>query len=99
MSFAHDIPTPTFLPGAAPTGRAVMLPVVVVMRFEADTIAYERIYRDCRPSAALRKFAKCWTKICRRIRCCTLTNRGPQRRLRQLSGPSYRPRKQASEAT
>jgi carboxymethylenebutenolidase len=46
MSFTHDIPMPTFLPGVAPTGRAVMLPVVVVMGFEADKIAYERIYWD-----------------------------------------------------
>jgi carboxymethylenebutenolidase len=46
MSFTHDTPTPTFLPGVAPTGRAVMLPVVVVMGFEADKIAYERIYWD-----------------------------------------------------
>ena len=31
MSFTHDIPMPTFLPGVAPSGRAVLLPVVVVM--------------------------------------------------------------------
>jgi carboxymethylenebutenolidase len=52
MSFTHDIPMPTFLPGVAPTGRAVMLPVVVVMGFEEDAdskkpkVAYERIYWD-----------------------------------------------------
>jgi carboxymethylenebutenolidase len=48
MSFTHDIPMPTFLPGVAPTGRAVLLPVVVVMGFEADSrkVAYERIYWD-----------------------------------------------------
>jgi carboxymethylenebutenolidase len=50
MSFTHDIPMPTFLPGLAPTGRAVLLPVVVVMGFEADCdepkVAYERIYWD-----------------------------------------------------
>ncbi len=46
MSFTHDIPMPTFLPGVAPTGRAVMLPVVVVMGFEGDKVAYERIYWD-----------------------------------------------------
>jgi len=37
-------------PRVAPTGRAVLLPVVVVMGFEADSeppkVAYERIYRD-----------------------------------------------------
>jgi carboxymethylenebutenolidase len=56
MSFTHDIPMPTFLPGVAPTGRAVMLPVVVVMGFDEDSetsgdfetpkVAYERIYWD-----------------------------------------------------
>ncbi len=50
MSFTHDIPMPTFLPGVPPTGRTVMLPVVVVMGFEADSetpkVAYERIYWD-----------------------------------------------------
>ena len=50
MTFTHDIPMPTFLPGVAPTGRSVMLPVVVVMGFEADSetpkVAYERIYWD-----------------------------------------------------
>lgn len=49
MSFTHDIPMPTFLPGVAPTGRPVTLPVVVVMGFEGDPdfkVAYERIYWD-----------------------------------------------------
>jgi carboxymethylenebutenolidase len=46
MSFTHDIQMPTFLPDVAPTGRAVLLPVVVVMGFEADKVAYERIYWD-----------------------------------------------------
>jgi carboxymethylenebutenolidase len=46
MSFTHDIPMPAFLPGVAPTGRAVLLPVVVVMGFDGDKVAYERIYWD-----------------------------------------------------
>ena len=50
MSFTHDIPMPTFLPGVAPTGRAVELPVVVVTGFDAQSetpkVAYERIYWD-----------------------------------------------------
>lgn len=46
MSFTHNIPMPTFLPGVAPTGRAVILPVVVVMGFEGEKVAYERIYWD-----------------------------------------------------
>lgn len=46
MNFTHDIPMDTFLPGIAPTGRAVRLPVVVVMGFEGDKVAFERIYWD-----------------------------------------------------
>ena len=46
MSFTHDIPMPAFLPGVPPTGRAVMLPVVAVVGFEADKVAHERIYWD-----------------------------------------------------
>jgi carboxymethylenebutenolidase len=46
MSFTHDIPMPAFLPGVPPTGRAVMLPVVVVVGFEAGKVAHERIYWD-----------------------------------------------------
>jgi carboxymethylenebutenolidase len=46
MSFTHDIPMNTFLPGVAPTGRPVRLPVVVVMGFEGDKVAFERIYWD-----------------------------------------------------
>jgi carboxymethylenebutenolidase len=41
ISFTHDVPMPTFLPGVAPTGRPVRLPLVVVMGFEADKVAYE----------------------------------------------------------
>ncbi len=46
MNFTHDVPMDTLLPGVAPTGRAVRLPVVVVMGFEADKVAFERIYWD-----------------------------------------------------
>ena len=50
MSFTHDIAMPTLLPNVAPTGRAVMLPVVVVMGFEEGPeprkVSYERIYWD-----------------------------------------------------
>jgi carboxymethylenebutenolidase len=46
ISFTHDVPMPTFLPGVAPTGRPVKLPLVVVMGFEGDKVAYERIYWD-----------------------------------------------------
>ncbi len=46
LSFTHDIPMPTFLPGIVPTGHRVKLPLVVVMGFDADKVAYERIYWD-----------------------------------------------------
>jgi carboxymethylenebutenolidase len=46
MSFTHDIPMETLLPGVAPTGRPVRLPVVVVMGFDGDKVAFERIYWD-----------------------------------------------------
>jgi carboxymethylenebutenolidase len=46
ISFTHDIPMPTFLPGVAPTGRLVLLPLVVVMGFDGPRVAYERIYWD-----------------------------------------------------
>lgn len=46
MSFTHDVTMDTFLPGVAPTGRRVRLPVVVVMGFEGEKVAFERIYWD-----------------------------------------------------
>ena len=46
MSFTHDIPIPAFLPNVSPTGRPVMLPVVVVMGIDNGKVAYERIYWD-----------------------------------------------------
>ncbi len=46
MHFTHDIVMDTFLPGVAPTDRAVELPVVVVAGFEAGKVAFERIYWD-----------------------------------------------------
>jgi carboxymethylenebutenolidase len=46
MHFTHDCVMDTFLPGVAPTGRSVELPVVVVAGFEGDKVASERIYWD-----------------------------------------------------
>ncbi len=46
MNFTHDRVMDTFLPGIEPTGRSVRLPVVVVMGFEGDRVAYEHIYWD-----------------------------------------------------
>lgn len=46
MHFTHDREMDTFLPGVAPTGKSVRLPVVVVAGFEDGKVAYERIYWD-----------------------------------------------------
>jgi carboxymethylenebutenolidase len=46
MNFTHDRVMDTFLPGIPPTGRFVRLPVVVVMGFAGDKVAYEHIYWD-----------------------------------------------------
>ncbi|MGH6824884.1 ester cyclase [Methyloceanibacter sp.] len=46
ISFTHDREMPAILPGVAPTGRKVTIPFVVVVGFEGDKIAYERIYWD-----------------------------------------------------
>jgi carboxymethylenebutenolidase len=42
----HDCPIDYMLPGIPPTGRKVVLPHVVVMKFEGDKIAHEHIYWD-----------------------------------------------------
>lgn len=44
--FTHDIAMPWLLPGVPPTGRSVELAVIVVVEFEKDKIARERIYWD-----------------------------------------------------
>jgi len=46
MSFTHDVRLDVLLPGVPPTGRRVELPVVVVMGFDGDKVAYEHIYWD-----------------------------------------------------
>jgi carboxymethylenebutenolidase len=46
LSFTHNIQMDTVLPGVPPTGRPVRLPVVVVMGFDGDKVAFERIYWD-----------------------------------------------------
>jgi carboxymethylenebutenolidase len=46
VEFTHDIEMPFMLPGVEPTGRKVRLPHVVVMGFEGDKVACERIYWD-----------------------------------------------------
>lgn len=46
FSFTHDVEMDWMLPGIAPTGRTVEIPMVVVVQFEGDKIACERIYWD-----------------------------------------------------
>jgi carboxymethylenebutenolidase len=45
-SFTHDIEMDQLLPGVAPTGKSVRLPVCVVVRFEGGRVANEHIYWD-----------------------------------------------------
>lgn len=44
--FTHDVVMDWMLPGIPPTHRKVEIPMVVVVQFEADKIACERIYWD-----------------------------------------------------
>jgi carboxymethylenebutenolidase len=46
MDFTHDVELPWMLPGVAATGRHVRVPLVVVMGFKGDKVAYEHIYWD-----------------------------------------------------
>lgn len=46
FSFTHDIEMDWMLPGIQPTQRKVEIPMVVVVQFEGDKIACERIYWD-----------------------------------------------------
>src|ERR1700733_9489817 len=46
MDFTHDVELPWMLPGVAATGRHVRVPIVVVMGFTGDKVAYEHIYWD-----------------------------------------------------
>jgi carboxymethylenebutenolidase len=46
FSFTHDVEMDWMLPGIAPTHRSVEVPMVVVVQFEQDKIACERIYWD-----------------------------------------------------
>ena len=46
VSFTHDIEVDALLPGVAPTGRYVRLPVCVFAKFEGDRLAHEHIYWD-----------------------------------------------------
>jgi len=46
LSFTRDVQMDAFLPGVPPTGKAVRLPVVVVMGFDDGKVAFERVYWD-----------------------------------------------------
>ncbi|MFG2196243.1 nuclear transport factor 2 family protein [Streptomyces sp. NPDC048639] len=46
VSFTHDIEVPWILPGVAPTGRSVSVPVVAVVGFRGTAVAGEHIYWD-----------------------------------------------------
>jgi carboxymethylenebutenolidase len=46
VSFTHDIETPWILPGIAPTGRHVDIPLVAVVAFRDGKIESEHVYWD-----------------------------------------------------
>ncbi len=46
LSFAHDYPIESMLPGVAPTGRRVAMPLVAVMGFKDGQIAHQHLYWD-----------------------------------------------------
>jgi len=46
LEFTHDAEIPFMLPGIAATGRRVRIPLVVVMGFDGDKVAYEHIDWD-----------------------------------------------------
>jgi carboxymethylenebutenolidase len=46
MRFTHTIRLDWLLPGVAPTGRRVEIPLVVVVQFEGDKVAHEHLYWD-----------------------------------------------------
>lgn len=46
VSFTHSCEMPIFLPGVAPTGRTVRIPLVGVVAFVGDDVASEHLYWD-----------------------------------------------------
>jgi carboxymethylenebutenolidase len=46
VSFTHSREVDWMLPGIAPTGRRVEIPLVAIVRFEGDKVAHEHIYWD-----------------------------------------------------
>src|SRR4051812_24911327 len=46
LRFTHSIRMDWLLPGIAPTGHRVEVPLVAIVQFEGDKVAHERIYWD-----------------------------------------------------
>ncbi len=46
FSFTHTIEMPWMLPGLAPTGKRVEIPLVAIIRFRDGKLAHEHIYWD-----------------------------------------------------
>jgi carboxymethylenebutenolidase len=46
FSFTHTQEMPWMLPGIAPTNRRVEVPLVAIVHFRDDKLAYEHIYWD-----------------------------------------------------
>ena len=46
FSFTHDIEMPWMLPGLAPTGRRVEIPLVAIVAFRDGKVESEHIYWD-----------------------------------------------------
>lgn len=46
ITFTHDIEVPWILPGVAPTGRQVRVPVIGIIGFEGTAVLSEHIYWD-----------------------------------------------------
>ena len=46
LSFTHTTEVDWMLPGVAPTGRAVEVPTVAIVKFQGDKLVHEHIYWD-----------------------------------------------------
>ena len=46
MRFTHSIRMDWLLPGIAPTGKRVEVPMVAIVQFDGDKVAHEHIYWD-----------------------------------------------------
>ncbi len=46
LKFTHTVSMPWMLPGIAPTGQRVEVPLVVIIGFKSDKVSHEHIYWD-----------------------------------------------------